>query len=257
MNEKQPGTRERESAALGGRGTLYGLIVALGVLLLLLVVVVGALAQNRTLTASLKDFRDLQFTLFAQSSKEALRSRGEPQSGSVPKSIPPELTERVEEARARLLGAAILWVDDGGAFANGWERRALSTLGISIDYVTTTADALALLQQPGFGYDMIITDLNRENGDPVAPCYPGSSRFETAGCDFIQRAKAICGAALPATMIYALNIDSSAGHPANTTVATSRFDVLIEQILDTVKDRHVSSDGSAINAVQPCGTTMQ
>jgi CheY-like chemotaxis protein len=229
----------------------YRVLVATGAFAILVLLIVGAFISKQHVEVSMDGFTKIQLKIFEKSRELALQSdSSRTEASPISADIPPDLRGRIEKRRTKLLGAAVLWVDDQGPRQNAWERRSLSTLGVSIDTATTTEEALDLLQS-GLAYDVIITDLKRENGDPPAACYPGSINFVTAGCRFIQMAYQTCGDQLAPIIIYAANIDKSAGLPGHTMGATNRFDELTELVLDAVERRPDPKTATAFGGA-PC-----
>ena len=208
-------------------------IVAIGMLFLLGVVIFGALFTGTSAEGSMDGFSKFQFKIFAANRDRALEedsSRPRPSAA-----IPAKLVDRINRSAPQLVGAYVLWVDDGGALQNSWERRALGSLGVAIDTARDTDEAISLLQS-GLTYDVVVTDFSRPN-DVQAPCYPGETPFASAGCRLIQQARALCGEKLPPIIVYAANLDEAAGQPAYVLGMTNRFDQLVEFVLDGLERR--------------------
>lgn len=205
--------------------------------LLLGTIAVGAFITGRSVEASMDGFKKIQFKIFESNRTRAINDVPRP---NVPAELPTELKTRIDRSARQLIGSAVLWVDDGGALTNSWERRALSSLGVAVDTVKTSDEALQLLGS-GQPYDAIITDLSRPS-DPAAPCYPGSRQFVSAGCQFIQAAAQLCGESLPPVVIYAADLDGDAGQPSHTLGMTNRFDQLVALLLDGLERRPAGTD---------------
>lgn len=249
----KPAAKPNQSGRTGPstRPIPYRVLVAAGAFGILALLIIGAYTFDRAIEGSMDGFSKIQFKIFEKSRQQALQSDdSKAEATPISTDIPSALRGRIEKRRTKLLGAAVLWVDDLGPRQNAWERRALSTLGVSIDTASTTEEALDLLQS-GLAYDVIITDLNRENGDPPAPCYPGSTTFVSAGCRFIQMAYQACGEQLAPVIIYAARIDKSAGLPGHTIGATNRFDELTALVLDAVERRPDPKTAPAFSGM-PC-----
>jgi CheY-like chemotaxis protein len=215
----------------------YRVLVAAAAFGILCLLVIGAFISGRATEVKMDGFTKIQFKIFEQSRQQALQDSAKDVARSViSPDIPKELADRIKRGGRQLVGASVLWVDDGGALQNAWERRALSSLGVAIDTAATTKEALDLLQS-GLSYDVIITDLARDNGDAAAACYPGQSRYVTAGCQFIQSAKQLCGDRLAPVIVYAANIDEASGVPAYVLGMTNRFDRLTALVLDALERR--------------------
>ena len=124
---------------------------------------------------------------------------------------------RVARIKAILPGARILWVDDEPG-NNLYEVRALTSLGIKIDQVTTSGQALALLSQES--YDTIISDIDRF-GNP------------SEGLDFLS-AMRDQDLNRP-TVFYVGQLDPGRGVPAFAFGITDRPDLLLHLILDVLE----------------------
>jgi CheY-like chemotaxis protein len=200
------------------------------------ILIIGAFVTRTPVKGSMDGLTKLSFEIFERTRDRAIIERDKPKPSSINGGLPKDLADRIQRSRAQLAGSSILWVDDGGARQNVWERRALSSLGIAVDTATTTEEALDLLKT-GFPYDVIITDLARDNGDPAAACYPGSTLYKNAGCAFIQQAQELCGDDRAPIIIYAAGINASAGQPPFSAGMTNRFDKLINFVLDAAERR--------------------
>jgi CheY-like chemotaxis protein len=75
------------------------------------------------------------------------------------KSIGAKLAERVQMVAPVLRHAAILWVDDHPEY-NAPETRILTSIGINVEAVRSTAEALARLAKKP--YSVVISDMERE-----------------------------------------------------------------------------------------------
>lgn len=208
------------------------LFVAGGALVLLALIIVGALMTGRGAEASIDGITKFQFKIFEASRQEVVKEVPKPE---ISQAIPDGLRDRINRSARQLVGAYILWVDDGGALQNSWERRALGSLGVAVDTVRSTDEATDLLQS-GLAYDVVITDFARPE-DVGAACYPGSTTFVSAGCRLIQRVHQVCGEGAPPIIVYAANLDESAGQPARVLGMTNRFDRLIGYVLDGLERR--------------------
>ena len=230
------GSGPRTQVKTVSKPSAYRIVAAVGALGVLALLILGAFISGRHVKGSIDGFSKIQFEIFEKTRQQAVESAPKPTGPPISKNLPPDLADRIQRDSRQLAGASILWVDDGGALQNSWERRALSSLGVSIDTPTTTDQALALLQS-GLGYDVIITDLRRKNHDPVAPCYPGSTKYVNAGCRFIQEAKRLCGDSLAPVIVYSAGLDETAGQPPYVQGMTNRFDRLTGFVLDAVERR--------------------
>lgn len=237
-----PDDRREGAEASRGRTRRRGskpnmqLVTAAGVFLLVALAMLGAFLSGRGFETSVDGLTKIQIKIFEKSRVEAIKDVPR----TVPDAIPDDLRARIRRNAGQLVGAYVLWVDDGGALQNSWERRALSALGVAIDTASSTDEALDLLDS-GLAYDVLITDLSRP-GDIGAPCYPGSTRFVSAGCRLIQAASALCGDRLPPIIIYAAGIDEDAGQPSRTIGMTNRFDRLAGLVLDGLERRPAADE---------------
>lgn len=228
----------------------YRVLLTLCAFGLFAILIIGAFATRTHVTGSMDGLTKLSFEIFASSRDRVITQSDGTQASAIADSIPEDLEERIQHSRGQLAGASILWVDDRGARQTIWERRALSSLGVSFDTARTTGEALELLKT-GFPYDAIVTDLNRENGDPTAACNTGSTRYENAGCAFIQQVQELCGNDRASIIVYAANINHSAGPPPFSAGMTNRFDELTNYILDAVERRPRAATSSENDSVCP------
>lgn len=143
---------------------------------------------------------------------------------------------RIERSAKKITGSTILWVDDNHPTQNLRERRALSALGISIDIVGSTADALRLFEIAA-KYDAVISDMDRPpQADNATPCY-GSTDVKGAGCGLLKALHGKLGTGMPPTIIYAGSFDPSLGTPPYAIGITNRVDHLLQFVLDALERR--------------------
>ena len=97
--------------------------------------------------------------------------------------VPTALKARIERVPRVVFDAAILWLDDDPA-KNVAERRALASLGLTVDTARTTAEALTMLSAGR--YHIIISDFYRKEADNT-PCLKPESPEDPGGCDLISQ----------------------------------------------------------------------
>jgi CheY-like chemotaxis protein len=155
--------------------------------------------------------------------------------------IAPGLKQRIERLPRATFDAAILWLDDNPA-NNVAERRALASLGLTIDTAQTTAEALQMLR--GDAYHVVISDLVR-NEVPNTPCIKAEGA-NTDGCELIDHLMRsyeeknkgrTLERAQPPVIFYARVVDPQRGAPPYGFGMTSRVDELFHLILDALERR--------------------
>jgi CheY-like chemotaxis protein len=244
-NASESVSAARSDISFGRLSISYRALLALGTFPIMIIIIAFAFYFNTHVKVA---FSKLQFEIFESNRDRALSANAHAPASAISKDIPSDLRDRIQRSTNQLAGASILWVDDAGASRNTWERRALNSLGLAIDTATSTDQALGLLQS-GVPYDIIITDLKRSNGDPVGPCYPGSTQYINAGCRFIQLARAMCDTKLAPVIVYSMGANESAGEPPYVLGMTDRFDRLTSLILDAV-ERRPASDAKVAEGTQ-------
>ncbi len=100
----------------------------------------------------------------ARSSKVVDRTVGE-RSIVVTKADRERVLARAERSAAVLKGRRLLWIDDV-VTNNRKERDLLESLGLKIEQVQSNAAAEMALAPDGGGYDLILSDINRPEGEP-------------------------------------------------------------------------------------------
>jgi CheY-like chemotaxis protein len=133
------------------------------------------------------------------------------------KSIGAKLAERVQMVAPVLRHAAILWVDDHPEY-NAPETRILTSIGINVEAVRSTAEALARLAKKP--YSVVISDMEREG-------------VKDAGIQLLQQMQAH-GIETP-TIFYAAGYDPARGTPPNAAGMTNRADDLLNDVLDALE----------------------
>lgn len=145
---------------------------------------------------------------------------------------------RIERNAAYLRGARILWVDDNHPQQNLYERRAFSALGLSVDMVRSTQEAMNLMpQEAGPYYHLIISDLGRPGqADASSPCYETPGAPTAAGCGLLAAVRERFGEQAPPVIFYA-HVGNGGGTPGHAFGLTNRLDQLLELVLDAVERR--------------------
>ena len=141
----------------------------------------------------------------------------------------PEASRERALARAKrrlplLQGSRILWADDIPT-NNINERRMFRALGIDSEAVTTNHEVLRRLQQDGPRYDVIISDIARENNDEKATGIDlANARIESLD--------------LPPLLFYIGRIEKEMGIPAGAFGLTNRPDELLNYVIDIIEREH-------------------
>lgn len=158
--------------------------------------------------------------------------------------IPIGLKARIERMPRVLFDAAILWLDDYPA-NNVVERRALASLGLTVDTARTTAEALSMLADGR--YQIIISDFSRKEAENT-PCLKPESSEDTSGCDLISHLNRsfekenrgrVTERAQPPVIFFARVFLPQNGAPAYSFGATSRVDELFHLVLDALERRDI------------------
>ncbi len=158
----------------------------------------------------------------------------EPKSGGIktPLEFAP-FEERIKRLANKIAGASILWVDDNHPTQNLYERKAFAALGINIDMVKSTQDAISMINLTS--YDLIITDLSRPTqADEGTQCGNG---MHGAGCGLLRSLHEKLEDKQPPTLIYSSGFDPEKGVPGYAFGMTNRTDYLLQFVLDAVERR--------------------
>lgn len=158
--------------------------------------------------------------------------------------IPKNLKARIERTPRILFDAAVLWLDDNPA-KNVAERRALASLGMTVDTARTTAEALTMLSVGR--YQIIISDLSRKEPDAL-PCPQPEKAEDPTRCDLIgylnrefeknNRGKET-ERTQPPVIFYSSFFLPQDGAPPFSFGATSRVDELFHLVLDALDRRDI------------------
>ncbi|WP_341895551.1 response regulator [Ferrovibrio terrae] len=135
-------------------GTLWPLIV-IGILIFYRQPIIRTLGR-------LKAFEGLGIKL--QLAEEEIKKAAEEKSQPFSSKIQNRLLNRLSLVGHSFKNARILWVDDHPE-NNMHEIEALKSLGVSVDLVQSSKDAVRELSAASLGYDLILSDMNR-NGIP-------------------------------------------------------------------------------------------
>src|SRR5262249_10209930 len=145
------------------------------------------------------------------------------------------LTERFHQMQTKTNGATVLWVDDKHPYQNIRERRVLTAAGMYVDIASSTDEGLKWLDASK--YDIVITNLKRNNESEKRPCTPGSQEI-AAGCYFIQEINRAYARPL-AVIAYVGELEEQFGIPAYATGITNRPAELFYLILNALEKRKV------------------
>lgn len=154
--------------------------------------------------------------------------------------IPINLKARIDRTPRILFDAAVLWLDDNPA-NNVSERRALASLGLTVDTARSTAEALRMLT--GRAYQVVISDMRRVEAEP-APCVQLESSDNVGECDLIShlihalerdnRGRETERAS-PPVIFYLRTFAPQQGPPPFSFGATARVDELFHLVLDALE----------------------
>lgn len=154
--------------------------------------------------------------------------------------IPESLRDRIERTTQKFVDVSILWVDDNPP-NNILERKALSSLGITIDTANNSDEAIKYLKSER--YDLIISDFFRAE-PKTAPCFRDEIQFQpqNAGCYLMRQAKEIFASKRrePAMIFYTSFVDPEWGKPIYAFGATSQVSELLHLVLDAVERRDLT-----------------
>lgn len=119
-------------------------------------------------------------------------------------------------------GKYILWVDDHPE-NNTFERKALEALGMKVEFVPTTVQALELIK--GKEYDVVISDMSRPEG-------------QRAGYDLLAKIK-LLRPGTPFVLYSSSNTPDQENEIKNAGAygSTSRASDLIRLVTDAIKSR--------------------
>lgn len=155
--------------------------------------------------------------------------------------IPQTLNSRIERLPRTLFDSSILWLDDNPQ-NNVSERRALSSLGLTVDTARTTNEALKMLSTSS--YELIISDFSRiETNDSV--CNKFAYPDDLPSC-FINHLNSIAEEknkgrtserTQPPVIFYGRIFRPEEGSPPYSFGSTSRVDELFHLILDALERR--------------------
>jgi ActR/RegA family two-component response regulator len=155
--------------------------------------------------------------------------------------IPPAeakaLTDRFHRMKEKTEGATVLWVDDKHPYQNVRERRVLTAAGMYVDIASSTEEGLRWLDASK--YDIVITNLRRNNEINTLACTPGSEVI-TAGCYFIAEINSrFYDRQRLAIIAYVGVLDERFGIPAHASGITNRPSELFYLILNALVKREV------------------
>ena len=134
------------------------------------------------------------------------------------------IVSRAERSTPVLRDAGVLWIDDNPQ-NNLTDRRLLHRLGVFVETVISTEDALAALSRTsstGEGFDVIVSDLARP-ADPVT------------GEAMVERLR-LAGFGNP-VIYYIGHADPTRPNPAGAFGLTDRPDELLHLVMDALERR--------------------
>ena len=127
------------------------------------------------------------------------------------------ILRRLQRVGDVVKGARVLWIDDHPEW-NSWEISCLEAAGAHVQTVETTRSAIALLER---GFDIVISDIARENND-------------TAGVDALPSLRS---AAPETPVVFYIGQESTRGVPVGAFGITNRPDELLHLVLDVLERR--------------------
>jgi CheY-like chemotaxis protein len=156
---------------------------------------------------------------------ETVRKFGLAASPAFVERTQPLITQSSALRRAQLVqrvlqGARILWVDDHPN-NNGYERRMLLALGISVDLATSTGEALEKVGHTS--YDVILSDMARDRPD--------------AGLVLLRRLRK-AGSRIE-VVFYVGELDADLGVPAGAFGITNYPEPLLHYVFDVLERSRV------------------
>jgi CheY-like chemotaxis protein len=126
-----------------------------------------------------------------------------------------QVAERAQHMAMKTTGRTILWVDDHPE-GNRNERRLLRQLGVFVEAVATNAEATAILGSNEETMDLVISDIERQDGTTGLALPAAIARS-------MQR---------PPVIFYVGGVDSTRGTPPGAMGIADRPDTLINLVLD-------------------------
>jgi CheY-like chemotaxis protein len=126
------------------------------------------------------------------------------------------LSERATRLEPRMAGRTALWVDDHPE-RNHLERRLLNKMGLFVDVARSNDEAVRLLKNDRFEFDLLISDIKRDRGP--------------SGLDLLRSVDGV--PRRPQVIFYVTNVDPS-GTPLGAHGITNRPDVLLDLVMDVI-----------------------
>jgi CheY-like chemotaxis protein len=105
---------------------------------------------------------------------------------------------------------------------NAVERKMLRQMGIFVEPVTTNADGLAALADPDDHFDLVLSDIGRDDGSPDG----------LALLDAVRRMSDP-----PPVILYIGRVDPSRTQPPGAFGITDRPDILLNLVMDALDRR--------------------
>jgi CheY-like chemotaxis protein len=130
---------------------------------------------------------------------------------------------RAERCREVLKDKRILWIDDQ-VTNNRKERELLEVFDLKLEQVQSNAAAEVALAPDGGGYDLILSDIVRPEGEPTGLDFLAAHRHRPAE----QRVPVI---------FYISHLDRDLGVPVGAFGITNRPDELLHLVMDALERR--------------------
>jgi CheY-like chemotaxis protein len=156
--------------------------------------------------------------------------------------IPIHLKGRIERASKGFFDAAILWVDDNPAFSLN-ERRALASLGVTVDTARSSDEALKMVAAGN--YDLVVSDFNRDEKERDY-CFGGQDPYQiaNAGCHFMRQLQKLYEGKRPQVppplIFFTSFVDPEWGTPVYAFGATTRVDEFFHLAIDALERRRIA-----------------
>jgi CheY-like chemotaxis protein len=149
----------------------------------------------------------------------AVQARVADSGPSVPGAgIGSQVVDRATRLAPRLAGRTALWVDDHPE-NNAIERKMLRQMGLFVEPMTTNADGLAALADPGDHFDLVLSDIGRDDGSPD-------------GLALLEAVRRMADP--PPVILYIGRVDPSRPRPPGAFGITDRPDVLLNLVMDAL-----------------------
>lgn len=161
--------------------------------------------------------------------------------------LPAHLKGRIERTSKGFFDAAILWVDDNPSFSLN-ERRALTSLGVTVDTAKSSDEALKMVAAGN--YDLVVSDLIRDEKERDY-CFGGEDPYQpaNAGCHFMRQLQRLYEGKRPQVppplIFFSGSVDPNWGTPVYAFGATTRVDEFFHLVIDVLERRKISDGKGA------------